>query len=122
MEQIFDRSPRPCRPNSSESFVSSGASVTIELRLEESTTLRPVRFVALYEFVDPRQDGEPFGTGPCDRRFVSRHRTGPVMPSNVIMPYRGDMRENSFRSSKDIFLFGRGGARHLKCVFLHLNI
>ncbi|XP_059481881.1 uncharacterized protein LOC132200435 isoform X2 [Neocloeon triangulifer] len=110
------RSPRPCRVSSSESFVSSGASVTIELRLQESTTLRPVRFVALYEFVDPRLDGEPFGTGPCDRRFVSRHKTGPVLPSNVLVPFR-DMRENSFRSSKDIFLFGRGGARHLKCRF-----
>ncbi|XP_065344971.1 uncharacterized protein LOC135942650 [Cloeon dipterum] len=110
------RSPRPCRPSSSESFVSSGASVTIEVRQEESTTLRPVRFTLLYEFVDPRMDGEPFGSGPCDRRFISRHKTGPVLPSNVLVPYR-DLRENSFRSPKDIFLFGRGGARHLKCRF-----
>lgn len=107
-------SPRPCQPRRGEGFVSSGASITLELRLEESTSLRPVRFAALYEFVDPRQDGEHMGPGPCDRRFTSRSRAGPA--SAGLVPFR-DLRDNSFRSPRDIFLYGRGGAKNLRYKF-----
>lgn len=70
-------------------------------------------FKALYEFVDLHQDGEPFGRGPCSRRFLSR--TGGPVPN---FPQK-------FESPKDVFLFGRGGNTNLrytsKTSFRNLN-
>ena len=60
---------------------------------------RPVDFRALYEFVDLYQDGEPYGTGPCSRVFYSRNRD--------------NYPEKKFRAPRDIFLYGRGGAKNL---------
>ncbi|XP_068086166.1 uncharacterized protein [Anabrus simplex] len=97
------RVPRPC--SLVESFLSTGESLTLELRLSESTALRPVLFRALYEFVDLHQDGEPMGTGPCSRRFVSRSQS-PIAEAPL-----------KFHSPRDVFLFGRGGATNLSCVY-----
>lgn len=62
---------------------------------------RPVSFRALYEFVDLHQDGEPYGKGPCSRRFVSRAQTQP-----------GEIQ--TFTSPQDVFLYGRGGSTNLR--------
>ncbi|XP_045473238.1 uncharacterized protein LOC123679795 [Harmonia axyridis] len=95
------RFPRPC--NLAESFLTSGDSLTLELKLADSTALRPVRFRALYEFVDLHLDGEPWGSGPCSRRFT--------------MSSTQDNVPQKFVSPKDIFLYGRGGAKSLSCVY-----
>ncbi|KAJ8915070.1 hypothetical protein NQ315_014325 [Exocentrus adspersus] len=94
------RFPRPC--SLAESFLSSGDSLTLELRLSDSTALRSVTFKALYEFVDLHLDGEPFGDGPCSRRFGTA--------------ITGDMQQK-FRAPKDIFLYGRGGAKNISCMY-----
>ncbi|XP_043269462.1 uncharacterized protein [Venturia canescens] len=98
---ILQNTSRPC--SLIESFVSSGSSLTIEMRMIESTALRPVNFRALYEFVDLHQDGDPYGTGPCSRVFYSRNRD-----------YYTD---RQFQAPRDIFLFGRGGSKNLSCVY-----
>ncbi|XP_059217069.1 uncharacterized protein LOC106091151 isoform X2 [Stomoxys calcitrans] len=94
---------RPCTV--SESYVSSGDSITLELKNTESTVLRPLEFKLKYEFIDLHQDGIPMGGGEldCNRKFVSSmmDRKDPAI----------------FRSVPNIFLFGRGGTRNLKCIY-----
>ncbi|XP_058981879.1 uncharacterized protein LOC101896332 [Musca domestica] len=94
---------RPCTV--SESYVSSGDSITLELKNTEATVLRPLEFKLKYEFIDLHQDGLPMGGGEldCNRKFVSSlmDRKDPAI----------------FRSVRNIFLFGRGGTRNLKCIY-----
>lgn len=92
------RRTRPC--TLAESFLSSGDSLTLEFRLSDSTALRPVRFRTLYEFVDLHLDGEAYGDRPCRRRFSQSQDTA-----------------QKFHSPRDVFLFGRGGARNISCVY-----
>ncbi|KAG7198767.1 hypothetical protein KM043_001754 [Ampulex compressa] len=98
---ILQNTSRPC--SLGESFVSSGSSLTIEMRMVESTALRPVNFRALYEFVDLHQDGDPYGTGPCSRVFYSRNRD--------------HYADRKFQGPRDIFLYGRGGSKNISCVY-----
>lgn len=64
---------------------------------------RPVRFKLRYEFVDYQQDGEAITEDKkCDRKFIS------------LDLQRREM--GKFRSVRNIFLFGRGGATNLKWV------
>ncbi|XP_058836455.1 uncharacterized protein LOC131693017 isoform X2 [Topomyia yanbarensis] len=95
-------SSRPC--TLTESFVSSSDFVTLELKTTESTVLRPLQFALRYEFVDFLQDGTPIGReSECNRRFLSSQidKKGP----------------HPVRSVRNIFLFGRGGAKQLHCVY-----
>ncbi|XP_053674728.1 uncharacterized protein LOC128725034 [Anopheles nili] len=95
-------SSRPCAL--SESFVSSSDFVTLELKTSDSTVLRPLQFALRYEFVDLLQDGTAIsGENECHRRFASSQmeRKGP----------------HPVRSVRNIFLFGRGGAKHLHCIY-----
>ncbi|TGZ51593.1 Uncharacterized protein DBV15_11054 [Temnothorax longispinosus] len=103
---ILQNTSRPC--SLVESFVSSGSSLTIEMRMVESTALRqvnfyyyilPVNFRALYEFVDLHQDGDPYGSGPCSRIFYSRNRD--------------HYSDRKFQGPRDIFLYGRGGSKNI---------
>lgn len=62
---------------------------------------RPANFKLRYEFVDYQQDGVPiYSEHECQRKFVSSELE------------RRDM--GKFRSIRNIFLFGRGGAINLK--------
>nr|XP_018896496.1 PREDICTED: uncharacterized protein LOC109030132 [Bemisia tabaci] len=100
---ILRNHSRPC--SRAESFLSSADTLTLDFKVAESTSLRPVSFRALYEFVDLHQDGDPWGSGPCSRRFQSK--TQQLQPQQ---PHK-------FRSPRNVFLFGRGGATNLSCVF-----
>lgn len=117
---------RPCLI--SESYISTTEFLTLEVRNTESTALRPLTFRLKYEFVDLQQDGIPasthvqngtgansmaavattapplahLGTNDCNRRFVSS------------LMERKDV--NVFRGVRNVFFFGRGGARNLSCV------
>lgn len=62
---------------------------------------RPVNFKLRYEFVDLQQDGMPLAdSNECSRKFISNQldKKEPIV----------------FRSTRNIFLFGRGGATNLK--------
>ncbi|XP_036139984.1 uncharacterized protein LOC118644124 [Monomorium pharaonis] len=98
---ILQNTSRPC--SLVESFVSSGSSLTIEMRMIESTALRPVNFRAMYEFVDLHQDGDLYGSGPCSRIFYSRNRD--------------HYPDRKFQGPRDIFLYGRGGSKNISCVY-----
>ncbi|XP_060528816.1 uncharacterized protein LOC132703517 [Cylas formicarius] len=93
------RFPRPC--SLIESFLTSGDTLTLEFKLGDSTALRPVSFKALYEFVDIHLDGEPYGEGPCSRKFAGFQSDNP----------------QKFRSPGDIFLYGRGGSKNISCIY-----
>ncbi|XP_069986672.1 uncharacterized protein [Penaeus vannamei] len=87
----------PCLPG--ESYVSSLPALTLSLHYAAGTAPAHVDFLARYEFVDKRQWGvQTPGGGPCDRTF-------PMQPDRL------------FASPRDVFLFGRGGARKLRCVY-----
>ncbi|KAK8752946.1 hypothetical protein OTU49_008390, partial [Cherax quadricarinatus] len=87
----------PCSPH--ESYVSTMSSMTLSLRYAAGTAPSHVEFLARYEFVDTRQWGDPTPDGgPCDRTFS-------VRPDRL------------FASPRDVFMFGRGGANRLRCVY-----
>ncbi|XP_034840103.1 uncharacterized protein [Maniola hyperantus] len=103
-EHALLRKSRAC--GRTESFLSKGDSLTLELKLTQGTALKPVFFKALYEFVDLHQDGEPWGRGACSRRFVSR--SFPEAPPDPPI---------TFSSPRDVFLYGRGGTRNISCTY-----
>lgn len=82
-----------------------------QLTMEPTTKLnqsffviyRPLNFKLRYEFIDFLQDGQPLDNDHehnCNRRFVSSQM---------------DKRDiNTVHSTKNIFLFGRGGASTLR--------
>lgn len=98
------RVTRPCSPL--ESYVSTGPDLTMRHFSEDGTALHPTTFRLKYEFVDTRMGGEPWAgrrgeeppPQPCSRVF-RRTRSG------------------EFASPRNVFLFGRGGARNLSCVY-----
>uniref|UniRef100_A0A8D8YX57 CUB domain-containing protein n=1 Tax=Cacopsylla melanoneura TaxID=428564 RepID=A0A8D8YX57_9HEMI len=101
---LYSTSPRPC--SLAESFLSSTDSLTLELTVVESTTLRPVSFRALYEFVDLHQDGEPWiEHAACSRKFTTQRNP---------MSHQSEFK---FQSPKNVFLFGRGGSPNLTCNY-----
>lgn len=119
---------RPCPI--SESYISTSEFLTLEVKNTESTALRPLTFRLKYEFVDLQQDGISAAVPPqnatnanivavgsaassaaaaaaaassdCNRRFVSS------------LMERKDV--NVFKSVRNVFFFGRGGAKNLSCV------
>lgn len=58
-------------------------------------------FRALYEFVDLHLDGEPYGNEPCSRRFFNT-------------PHDDEKQPQKFAAPRNVFLYGRGGARNLR--------
>lgn len=71
-------------------------------------------FRALYEFVDLHEDGEPYGTGPCSRRFTSPG-AGTGSSSNLGEP-ENQAPHFRFQAPRNIFLYGRGGACNMRLV------
>lgn len=83
-----------------------------------SVSNSPLSFKLRYEFIDFLQDGQPDGGGvggigapdhspehSCNRRFVSAQ----------VPPDKRDV--HPFRSTRNIFLFGRGGTANLSCTY-----
>ncbi|KAJ8878397.1 hypothetical protein PR048_018975 [Dryococelus australis] len=95
------RATRPCSPR--ESYVSSGPALTLQHHTDDGTALHPAAFRLRYEFVDTRLGGEPWPG-----------RRGEVLPCSRIFR-RG--RAGHFRSPRNVFLFGRGGAVNLSCSY-----
>ena len=87
----------PCPPE--ESYVSQSNALTLSLNYRIGTTPAHIKFLAKYEFVDKKQWGDPDEDNhPCNRIFTSRP-------------------DRKFLSPKDVFLFGRGGRRSLRCTY-----
>lgn len=87
------RPKRPCTPD--ESYVSESASVILQVHTAPGTVLEPFAFRMRYEFVDTATYG---GRGACVIDRTVRRSTDVAEPRNV-------------------FLYGRGGAKDLDCVY-----
>lgn len=94
------RVTRPC--TAPESYLSTGNSLVIQHYTEDGTALHPASFKLKYEFVDTRLGGDPWPTqeqqGNCHRVFHKAH-------------------VGEITAPRSVFLYGRGGARDLHCVF-----
>lgn len=94
------RTTRPCSPR--ESYLSSGKTLIIQHHTEDGTALHPASFKLKYEFVDVRLGGEQWPDedrgGPCHRVIKN------VQHGEITGP-------------RNTFLFGRGGAKDLHCVY-----
>ncbi|KAL0271271.1 UNVERIFIED_CONTAM: hypothetical protein PYX00_008412 [Menopon gallinae] len=98
------RATRPC--TAQESYISTGPDLLIQLYSQLGTALHPVSFRLSYSFVDTRLGGEHWisrrpedaGKSPCVRIF-RRKRRGLI------------------HSPRNIFLYGKGGATNLSCVY-----
>ncbi|XP_030746588.1 uncharacterized protein LOC115875308, partial [Sitophilus oryzae] len=93
------RSTRPC--SNDESYISTDKTLILQHHTEDGTALHPAFFKVKYEFVDTRLGGDLWSkkdAGPCHRIF-KRHHVGEIT------------------GPRNVFLFGRGGARDLECVY-----
>ncbi|KAF6203377.1 hypothetical protein GE061_003796 [Apolygus lucorum] len=90
------RETRPCKKQ--ESYITPSGRLSIEHRSAEGTALKPTSFKFHYEFVDTRLGGESWKGGPCHRLFRKK-KSGMV------------------HSPKNVFMYGRGGATNLTCVY-----
>lgn len=77
----------------------------IKLHTEEGTALTPVSFRLWYEFVDTRLGGEPMPF----RRYED--------PQSPCLRLFKKIRRSELHSPRNIFLYGKGGANNLSCVY-----
>ncbi|XP_014287484.1 uncharacterized protein [Halyomorpha halys] len=92
------RETRPCSLQQ-ESYLSRMSKLNFDYKSVEGTAVTPANFKFYYEFVDTRLGGEGMkGAGPCARIF-RRAKTGHI------------------RSPRNVFMFGRGGAANLTCLY-----
>lgn len=128
-----------------ESYVSTGRHMSLKLAIELSTVLRPVEFKMYYEFVETRQDGDPFLSphlslldqnffvplnlprpptilmGELSPAISSRMRERIVSPSSscsrIFKSQNKAVQAGSFTSARNVFFFGRAGVKNLTCVY-----
>ncbi|XP_055387186.1 uncharacterized protein LOC129615828 [Condylostylus longicornis] len=94
---------RPCSPL--ESYVSSGRDLKIEFHTHTGTALYPAQFSLNYEFVDTEMGGD-FWPG--------RRGEDPVPPLCTRLFKK---RKGNVQSPRNVFLYGRGGAKNLTCLY-----
>jgi hypothetical protein len=97
------RVTRPCAAH--ESYLASGSALELEHRSLPGTALHPASFRIRYEFVDTRLAGEWW------RGSVPPGEHSPRCTRILRQP------PTRFTSPKNVFLFGRGGAANLSCVY-----
>ena len=91
---------RPCRPGL-ESYVSRGRGLTLQQVSREPSAASSLAWAASYEFVTVERPGS------CDREFRSDQAGGGT----------ASHQQFAFSTPRDVFLFGRGGAQNISCVF-----
>ncbi|EDV97969.1 GH14406 [Drosophila grimshawi] len=94
---------RPCSPL--ESYVSTGRDLKLEFHTHTGTALFPAQFALNYEFVDTEQGGET---------WTGRRGEDPVPPlcSRVFRKRKGNI-----QVPRNVFLYGRGGAKNITCLY-----
>ncbi|XP_039230702.1 uncharacterized protein LOC6539435 [Drosophila yakuba] len=94
---------RPCSPL--ESYVSTGRDLKLEFHTHTGTALFPAQFALNYEFVDTEQGGET---------WAGRRGEDPVPPlcSRIFKKRKGNI-----QVPRNVFLYGRGGAKNITCLY-----
>lgn len=98
------RVTRPCLAH--ESYVSTSNKYLIEHRTEDGTALHPASFRLRYEFVDTRLGGDAW--------LGRRGDDPPPQPCSRVFR---KMRSGEIFSPRNVFLYGRGGAANLSCIY-----
>ncbi|XP_054288224.1 uncharacterized protein LOC129003910 [Macrosteles quadrilineatus] len=98
------RVTRPCLIT--ESYVTRTSELLVQHQSDDGTALHPSHFRARYEFVDTWLGGEPW-TG-------RRGETPPPQPCSRVFR---KVKSGYIKSPRNIFLYGRGGAKNLSCVY-----
>jgi hypothetical protein len=84
----------------------------LEFHTATGTALYPYSFSLNYEFVDTEMGGEPMkfdGNGNADDKKMENEI---ALCSRTFKSRRGE-----FRSPRNVFLHGRGGAKNLSCLY-----
>ena len=101
-----------------ESYVSTGSDLTLVESVGESTSVTSLNFVIKYEFVDTAQDGVRDESSIFSRNGGEKSREkwscSRVFRSNA---YSRSTSGFPFSSPRNVFLFGRGGKKELRCAY-----
>ncbi|XP_052124465.1 uncharacterized protein LOC113206306 isoform X2 [Frankliniella occidentalis] len=111
------RATRSCGPH--ESYESSGTDLTLQHFVAEGTALHPAHWRLKYEFVDTNLGGEPWtgrgsllATGAVSA--AGRPLSRPPIPCARLFRR---LRSGEVFSPRNVFMFGRGGAANLSCIY-----
>lgn len=96
---------RPC--GADESYVSPSSSAVMQYFSRPGTAVHPSRFLVHYEFVDTSLGGRAWAGGDADERA----RFGAC--SRLFRGAQG----GAVRSPRNVFMFARGGAARLACLY-----
>jgi hypothetical protein len=98
--------------------VSQGSTLSVQQYLPEGTAFSAWKYVLAYEFFRQSQDGQPLAE--VDGWTINKKKTKPLAAAdcNRLLSVQGNQPgmelRGSVKSPQNVFLFGRGGARHLK--------
>jgi hypothetical protein len=118
------QSPPPCLVG--ESFVSQGSTLSVQQYLPEGTAFSAWKYVLAYEFFRESQDGQPLLMDDWTRATINKEKTKTKTSlllaadcNRLLSVQQGNQQgtmelRGSVKSPQNVFLFGRGGARHLK--------
>ncbi|XP_046659628.1 uncharacterized protein LOC124353702 [Homalodisca vitripennis] len=98
------RVTRPCSPG--ESYMTRTSSLLVQHQSDDGTALHPASFRLKYEFVDTHLGGEPWPG--------RRGEEPPPQPCSRIFRR---VKSGHIKSPRNVFLYGRGGAANLSCVY-----
>ncbi|XP_026688644.1 LOW QUALITY PROTEIN: uncharacterized protein LOC103523051 [Diaphorina citri] len=101
------RMTRPCRPE--ESYISASSSLIIQHIIKQGTVIHPSSFSLRYEFIDTRLGGEPLPVAKLTDYY-------PAPQPSCSRVFR-NVQTGFIESPKNTFLFGRGGAQNLSCLY-----
>lgn len=99
------RSTRPC--SAEESYISSTSTVIMQYYSKPGTAIHPSKFLIHYEFVDTALGGRFWSSADKEERsfYRSCSRLFKGVDSGVVS------------SPKNVFMFARGGAANLACLY-----
>ncbi|KAG8037350.1 hypothetical protein G9C98_005560 [Cotesia typhae] len=108
------RHTRPC--SLAESYVSTGRDLTLEHILRQGSALYPISFVLRYEFVHNSMSCHLVFTSSSSFSFSSSSLGGSSWHDESVVKKSAGT-SGKFSSPKNVFLYGRGGAQNLSCVY-----
>lgn len=99
------RSTRPCTAD--ESYISRTSSIIMQYYSKPGTAIHPSKFLVHYEFVDTALGG---------RAWLNLQKEDREYFSSCSRLFKG-VRSGTITSPKNVFMFARGGATHLACLY-----
>ena len=111
---------KPCRWQDGESYLSRSPRFSIRQELSGGTSLRPWSFVIRYEFitVDRFSTGsKEMGTEATSTPAGDEDQPDSEMTPDCFQLLESGKGNGSVSSPRNPLLYGRGGSRHLRCLY-----